>query len=754
MSTDLMAALKEVEETALIAAAATGAEGLTAGAYLSKPSELKFGANVLRRVARSTAPTIRIPWLLRWLASAKCGGDGRVAPPLASHTAIAERALRMWTDLKGYAEAALRRERTAPAGVGALLYSFGMVGFQLRIGRSEAAVINPWAIRVEYLSRSTCDTATALSALDCGHQLVDRTGELAPDVIVLVDPALGSAACEAVTAFLRSALYSTHLALMFTRSAALRLPAQRSAVLVVSFAKAAEQLLRRRGGERVAEPRIMRQPSRFEIDSSIEDMRLALAILHTLHVTQPHATLAAADLTAQLLGANPGACMTEAGDDGVDSACQLLVLLCVANDLTPLFAPTPEAAAQRAKVAMALLAEAVSRSCRVLLRTSPPPSSELEARTGQSPMMLTARTLVRKALGIVPHSCSDVLDDDIDEPAHMDHSGAYDVEKAVRASGSFFLKAYTNATPFAVVGCVAVAEVVREWMATDAAGRSLRSVLADAHSSTALATALASAFESKRISMRRFLEDHLPGASAQHVQAALYCQGLVYHDSRTRRTGLPPLSRAGELLETLAADERREVYLARLQKKHARIVAAEALRQRGVRLAIGRAAKAEFMATHEGTPQLFDHAQVARLNATRPSHDQIELAGPSPSLLKHHCCFPQCPHFLCDLRSATDRAVAAAAGDGILGGQAAARYRRHGLFHHLRWFQWPDRFWVNGLHAVALQMLSGKQSVTKGAFVSRCANELEVRRRRHHGMTREELERLLGLLYDARVGTR
>ena len=29
-----------------------------------------------------------------------------------------------------------------------------------------------------------------------------------------------------------------------------------------------------------------------------------------------------------------------------------------------------------------------------------------------------------------------------------------------------------------------------------------------------------------------------PGASAQHVQAALYCQGLIYHDSQSRRGGL------------------------------------------------------------------------------------------------------------------------------------------------------------------------------------------------------------------------
>ena len=759
MASDLMVALKEVDETALLAAAAAGSQGLTAASFLSKPSELKFGAKVLRRVARSAMPAIRVPSLLRGLLSVQSrhesqdrGGDGKAtwtgdeAMPLSSHKDLAERALSMWAELLAFANAALRRERTVPPGVGALLYSFGMVGIQLRVGRSEAAAINPWAIRIEYLSRTPCDTVTALSALDCGHQLTDSTGELAPDVLPLIDPALGGKACEAVAGFVRSSLYATHLALLFTRSPALRLPAQRAALLVVSFAKAAEQLLRRRGGERVAEPRVTRQPSRFQLDTSVEDMRLALAILHTLELTQAHATVVPQEMAKQLLGPTPGTCMTEAGDEGLDSPCQILVFLCLSHELSALFEPTAEAAAQRARVAMALLAEAVSRSCRVLLRTSPPPCEELEACSGQSPMMLTARSLVRKALGISPESCHDVMADELAEPAEVKHAGEYDVDMAVRASGGFFLKAYTNATPFAVVGCVGVAEVIREWLRIDAPGRTLPSVLRDAGASAALARALAGAFESKRISMRRFLEDHLPGASPPHVQAALYCQGLTYHDSRARRAGLPPLSRSHDLLRTLAENERREVYLARLQRKQGRLAAIAASRRGAVRLAIARAAKAEFMATHEGVPQLFDHAQLARLNATRPPDEQLELMGASPGLLKHHCCYPCCPHFLRDLRSPKDRAAATAAGNATGHGRSAAHFRRHGLFRHLKWFQWPDRSWTKAMHATALQELSRRPALSRIEFVEMCARKLDERR---NGMSHTELERLLGLIHDS-----
>ena len=38
---------------------------------------------------------------------------------------------------------------TLPRSLAELLYSFGCVGYQLRLGRSEAANISPWMIRVE-----------------------------------------------------------------------------------------------------------------------------------------------------------------------------------------------------------------------------------------------------------------------------------------------------------------------------------------------------------------------------------------------------------------------------------------------------------------------------------------------------------------------------------------------------------------------------------------------------------------------------
>lgn len=242
------------------------------------------------------------------------------------------------------------------------------------------------------LSRTRCDTATALCALECGQPLVDGTGELAPDVLVLADPALGHAAAADCDSFARSALHHLYLSIAFTRSASLPLPQQHAALLMVAFSKAAEQALRRRGGGLLTEQRIMRQPSTFHVAETTEELRIALAILHTLQISSSLLRAGSefqTQMATKLLSDEPGAHMTEAEGDGIETVCQLLCLLCLSPSLDGLFAPTPEAAAQRATVAMALLAEATSRGCRALLKSPPraaAAAAAAETRVGVSPV--------------------------------------------------------------------------------------------------------------------------------------------------------------------------------------------------------------------------------------------------------------------------------------------------------------------------------------------------------------------------------
>lgn len=242
------------------------------------------------------------------------------------------------------------------------------------------------------LSRTRCDTASALCALECGQPLVDGTGELAPDVLVLVDPALGHAAAADCETFARSALHHLYLSIAFTRSAALPLPQQHAALLMVAFAKAAEQALRRRGGGLMTEQRVMRQPSTFHVAEATEELRIALAILHTLQINSSLLRAGSefqTQMATKLLSDEPGAHMTEAEGDGVETVCQLLCLLCLSPSLDGLFATTPEATAQRSAVAMALLAEATSRGCRALLKSPQQAAAAVaaaETRVGVSPV--------------------------------------------------------------------------------------------------------------------------------------------------------------------------------------------------------------------------------------------------------------------------------------------------------------------------------------------------------------------------------
>ena len=160
-------------------------------------------------------------------------------------------------------------------------------------------------------------------------------------MLLVTDPALGAAAEQACTTFARSALHSVYLSIAFTRSAALPLPQQHAALLMVSFCKAVEQDLRRRGGGLMTELRIMRQPSTFQLAEAQEDLRLALAILHTLQRVSPLLRPGSdfqKGMAAKLLAADPGAHMTEAEGDGIETVCQARLAL---HHVSPCTMPRP-----------------------------------------------------------------------------------------------------------------------------------------------------------------------------------------------------------------------------------------------------------------------------------------------------------------------------------------------------------------------------------------------------------------------------
>jgi hypothetical protein len=67
-----------------------------------------------------------------------------------------------------------------------LLYAFGMLGHPIRVVRTSAAEIEPWKIKVAYVSLTgqhvgTCDS---ICALDSGFEIKDLAGQITPDVLV------------------------------------------------------------------------------------------------------------------------------------------------------------------------------------------------------------------------------------------------------------------------------------------------------------------------------------------------------------------------------------------------------------------------------------------------------------------------------------------------------------------------------------------------------------------------------------------
>jgi hypothetical protein len=138
------------------------------------------------------------------------------------------------------------------------LQSCAMVGLLVRVDRAnEAMAVDPWAIRVTHVSRDWADTTNALCHASLGAALDDADGDACTDIVPLLNPAAfagddgevtpgGSSLASADTsaAVMRSKLLEVYAAVVFTRNPALRLPQQRIALLMVSFVRSVEQLIR------------------------------------------------------------------------------------------------------------------------------------------------------------------------------------------------------------------------------------------------------------------------------------------------------------------------------------------------------------------------------------------------------------------------------------------------------------------------------------------------------------------------------
>lgn len=141
-------------------------------------------------------------------------------------------------------------------------------------------------------------------------------------------------------------------------------------------------------------------------------------------------------IVSKIFGDDPGAHMTEAPEDDIASVVQVLCVCCCTDEARPLFAQgsvdehTPE---QLSKVAFAMMGEAVSRGCRILVR-----------RAQAAGKKDAARSLLRQALGITLKECVQPTADSEPEPTAVEHSALFSVEHGRAASGRFFSQQLTN----------------------------------------------------------------------------------------------------------------------------------------------------------------------------------------------------------------------------------------------------------------------------------------------------------------------
>jgi hypothetical protein len=685
---DLEAALNDVSDAVRRIQSKESLKGAAVGEWLQHASVMRHGKRLLRRVEKEShisrdsvvAELVRLESRLGLATNS--GGDD-------ASTGVDCFGLRFQDEL-------LQLVATAagtPLSTMDLLYAIGGSGVQIGVQRSEASNIDPWLLIVSLISNLECRTAEAMCMLDCGYSLTDGAGHAAADVLVLLRP---DGTLSAQETYFRSQLHACYLATVFTRNPLLYLPTQRSAILVISFVKAAEQILRQKiladqgGGEATV----------FDTESAASQVETMLHIMFTFRqFVRGHVADRWQPICDKLMSDTPHECLLEtqsAEEASVSSVCQPLAALCCLDEGNFLSIPPH----RLSRIAMALLGEAVSRSCRVFVRAKHAESHP----SSQANTMPTARRLIRQALGIKLSSClSPTAASVSDDPALAKagaHSDDFNVAAGKAASWRFFSNTWTNCTPWAIVSCIGVARVLWEWVTAQAIP--FEAIMTDPSARRMLANHLLGAFATGQISMRGFAHQHVRNAKPVKLQIAMYVQGLRYYSSRSRREGMISLDDADEVLRSLAREERLTVYMERLHKK-----CKQAADDAKAGAALGRLQRRqleqeEFLLTH-GYPHLpttFTILQVEQMNKRRPANDQ--LVRTYSGLLRDRCCFPNCPFYLHDMRTDNDRKT---------GSQT-------GLYAHLGFLVGPDRHYLQGLHVQARSWLSRK-SHTKGrsAFV-------------------------------------
>ena len=373
--------------------------------------------------------------------------------------------------------------------------------------------------------------------------------------------------------------------------------------------------------------------------------------------------------------------MTETEGDDINSVCKILAPLCCSNECKNLFVnPKNEAdkpSDQLCEVALALLAEVSSRSCRVLVKNKN--------------LYGAANSLVCQALDIhVDYSKLPDWKSPIEcNLEKINISDEYSSQNGKKFSSRIFGKSWTNCSPQSVVACLGFAKLLFSYTGYDKIEENIQ------QGNFEFLSYFMEGFND--ISMRNFITTYVPSVNPMDLQIAMYVQGLLHHSSKERKIGLPSLLHPTQVIKQIAKNERSRLISEFLRNKFKDM-------QKEFRFMKAFEEQRKFLQIHAGCPKLFSIKEVGELNSKRPLNDQFILNEAS-GLLKNRCCYLDCPNYLEDLKST------------------------NGLFKHLAKFTNPLRYYQPGFHILCKTDI--RSAGTKEIFVSRMLAKLLVERNRN-----------------------
>ncbi|ORY48697.1 hypothetical protein BCR33DRAFT_848053 [Rhizoclosmatium globosum] len=552
------------------------------------------------------------------------------------------------------------------------LYCCGIPGIAINVYRSQSAIVNPWNLVVRHVSSDWIDSASAMCMLHAGIQWRDGEAHNAEDVLVVMDPQED----KAINLYTSLQLSKAYTSIVCTRNPDLYNRQQRIALLGISFVRAVEQLYHH-------EPTPDSTVSQF----AVQKLPLVENLFHIIFTIRKFKSYSEtwAHFLQHLLEPNPSKYLTESEDDGVQSVAQILVAIgCIAcfDEGEGILHASNEP--KLSEAALAILGESVSRGCRIKIKSA----------DAINPTKY--REFIREALSISTETNEEGRPD---TPATLTwiHSGK-------KYSGRFFKseKLRTNASPQAVAACLAFSRWCAEYWKD--VNDSVENVLKDSDAKTRLFKSVLEAAEADG-GMHDFLvlysedsaqvaSDGVTMASKDLLQIALYVQGLRFHDSKTRRTGLLSLKDPFKVIHEIMEEEKVEIYKEWLAVKQRELLAMGRAEAKKLKTDLLLRQQKLFLDVHSGSqmPRIFSKTEVIELNKHRPANDQLEWL-PESGLLKHHCSNPACPEYL--VNQATDN-------DRIFN-------RRNGLFRHLKWYFQPKKQMISNYHILLKHFLRQHQ---------------------------------------------